>query len=76
MNSKKLEYFNFTAASLLLQTVGARDLKITGSTWRRLEFKMADGQTHSIELGPQDGVPLPLIEAFVVSNMTFDQQPN
>lgn len=65
MHTEKLDYFNTVAAQLLLEAIGARNIQIQGRHWRKLEFTMRDGTVYSIDLGPDDTVPVPAIDAFI-----------
>ena len=76
MPTAKLEYFDLTAAQLILEAVGAHSIKVKHADWRKLEFTLKDGTTHNIELGPADGVPVPLIETFVVRSCDYAQTIN
>lgn len=76
MTTAKLEYFNLTAAQLILEAVGAHSMNIQGTHGRKLAFTLVDGTTHNIELGPADGVPVQLVEGFVVRSSDYAQTLN
>ncbi len=68
MHPEKLDYFNLVAAQLVLEVIGARNIQVQGRMWRKLEFTMRDGTVYSIDLGPDDQVPVPTIDALIIQN--------